>query len=301
MTPKYAHNRPARIPYGSAKISAQLRQSSKTFVHLLCHTISFFKTEPTANNSIAEPRRTIDDNMLEVCKHISVEAEERQTTLATKATGLLSLIVIVVPLTASLAVFIRQQDVASWVAHISLILNGLAFLFLLLALFASLRALSIRSHERLFVGAVIDHDDDMVRKYSADFFGRGLLHIAASRHAVCDHIADFVRAAQVFLTVGTVLIAISAAALVPGIEPDTKTIHGSLELEPSTISVLRSHDDKVAIEHDRRLTSIEAELGSLAERVSVADAGVQEKLDGLIEELAEMRARNTDLSAPKQK
>jgi hypothetical protein len=204
--------------------------------------------------------------MLPVCELLASDAEARLSKLEGKATGLLSLIAVVIPLTASAAVFIQQNDLPMVPKAATIGLNVAAMLAFLLALVAALRAVAVRGHQALFLNAVIDPASDEVRVYNDNFYGRGLLHVAANRQAICDHIALFVRAAQLFLVLGVVFAASAAVAVLFYVHADTPTtIHGTVAIEPSNLNTIRDAVSGAAATSKMDVERLESEIQSVRE------------------------------------
>lgn len=237
--------------------------------------------------TLSEPAGDISEEMLKVCEHLAGDAEARLTKLETKATGLLGLIALVAPLIASAAVFIRQHSLPPFPNVSTLTLNLAAMLFLALGLCAALRALAVRGQESLFLNAVVDPAKDVVRPYTPDFFGRGLLHVAAARQAICDHLADFVRAAQVFLVLGVLLAATAAGVVLFQVHEDTQTVQGTIGLDTPTLSAIQHSVESVNQAAATRLDHIESELATL--RQSQSNTQTAARLEHLTQEVAELR------------
>lgn len=289
--PKYALMPPARHPISIGLLGRDLTRSTKILFHLIRHALGSFDAVPAVVTplTLSQPAGTIDVDMLKVCEHLANDSEARLTKLESKASGLLSLIALVVPLTASAAVFIRQHSLPRVTASITLALDLSAIVFFLVGLVAALRALAVRGHEALFLNAVIDPGTDQVRPASADFYGRGLLYVAAARQAICDHIADFVRGAQVFLVIGVALAAIAATAVLFEVHEDKQTIQGVVTIDRSSIDEIERNMRAASADSDMQLSRVETEIQAL--RQKQLDLATRAQLDSIAKELEQLRLR----------
>ena len=246
---------------------------------------------PTAVTPLtsSQPAGTISEDMLKVCEHLERDSEARLAKIEAKASGLLSLIALVIPLTASAAIFIRQHPLPRVMASLTLTLDLLAMIFFLLGLVAALRALAIRGQEALFLAAVIDPRADQVRTHSADFFARGLLYVAAARQAICDHIADFVRGAQVFLVLGVALAACAAGAVFSQVREDKQTIQGTVVIDRASLDEIEKDARSSSADSSAQMSRIESEIQLL--RQGQSDLQTQAQLEGITKELTELQRK----------
>lgn len=257
---------------------------------LACHAVGFFEPMPRPGTALtpSQPGGAISEEMLAVCRSLASASENRLSKLETKATGLLSLIAVVIPLTASAAVFVRQHDIPAIVADVTLTLNLIAVFAFLLALLAALRAVAIRGHEALFLNAVIDPKSDRVRNYSADFYGRGLLQEAAVRQAICDHIADFVRAAQLFLALGVLFAASAAIPVLAHIRPESPaTLNGTISIGKDSLLAISEAAAKATAPLDTQIRRLESQIQAL--RDAQADAKTRRDIERLSKDVAQLR------------
>jgi hypothetical protein len=270
-------------------------------MNLLCyrtqHVLSVFENEPetVVPITLKRPGGTVSPEMLKICERLAEASEARLTKLDTKSTGTLSLVAVVIPVTASAVVFIRQHSLPPMVSAITLTLDVLAIAWLLLGLFAALRAFAIRGQQELYLNAVIDPATDTIRNYDADFFGRGLLYIAAHRQAMGDHIADFVRAAQLFLVLGVTCAVGAAAPVLFFVGEDTQLVRGTITVDPQSIAAIQKNIDTALVDPSVRITRLEAQIESL--RREQADPRTQVELERLGREVEALR-RTQDRAQP---
>lgn len=293
MPPKYALLPPARRPTSLKLLVRQVIRNARVLLHLIRHTLGSFDSVPTAVTPLtsSQPGGTISDDMLKVCEHLERDSEARLAKIEAKASGLLSLIALVIPLTASAAVFIRQHPLPRVIASMTLALDLLAIIFFLLGLVAALRALAIRGQEALFLAAVIDPAADQIRTHSADFFGRGLLYVAAARQAICDHVADFVRGAQIFLVLGVALAACAAGAVLWEVREDKQTIQGTVVIDRASLDEIEKDMRSSSAESSAQISRVASEIQLL--RQGQSDLKTREQLDRIDKELADLRRKVT--------
>lgn len=253
---------PRRQPLSFPLLLRKLKWALRVLYEWTTHTVAFFEEMPNGIELTASrPGGTISEEMLPVCQQLASDADARLRKLEAKATGLLSLIAIVIPLTASAAVFIRQNGLSAIPGAVTLGLNLAAILVFLLALVAALRAVAVRGTSALFLGTVIDPASDQVRDYCTDFYGRGILHVAATRQAICDHIALFVRAAQLFLVLGMLLAASAAVPALFYVRADAPAIiQGTVTIEPESLRAIRGAVREAAAMSDTEIARLESEI-----------------------------------------
>jgi hypothetical protein len=128
---------------------------------------------------------------------------------------------------------------------------------------------------------------DKVRTYSDDFFGRALLDDAVRRHAVCDHIADFVRGAQMFLVLGVLLTAVAAVPVLFSIRPERAAIEGTVSMDPTSLRMLQDGVRASATEVELHVRELESEIQSIKAEHSKGE--IQARLEHLSKEVADMQ------------
>lgn len=299
--PKFQPRPPLRRKLSVRETWRSVCGLTKTFAYLVGHTLGSFEQDPepaSVQISDSVPSGRFDAGTLAISQAISASSIARLEKLEQKATTLLSVIAVVAPITASVAVFIKQQALPVWASNFTLIFDVAGALIVLMAFVAALRALAVRGHQELYLDAVIDRNTDSVRPYSDDFWGRGLLWTAANRQAVCDHIADFVRAAQVFLVVGVVLLVLAAFPVLTVMRDDVQEITGTIRLSSETVDALRGDVAADPAARDRRLASVERELDSL--RSGAREKALLEQMAALSAEVAMLR-REVGKLRPRQR
>lgn len=134
----------------------------------------------------------------------------------------------------------------------------------LLAFIAALRTLAVRGHEEILVGGLVK--DRRVRKYDANFRIRGMLWAAANRQAINDHIADFVRASQMFLGVGITMVSLMAPPfLCAPASPGPRMVRGTVALDRATAEAAGAALAKGVEPLVRRIDEVRGAVGLASE------------------------------------
>lgn len=183
-----------------------ISDGSKSFRFLVVNTLSLHKSRPTVTEPINDnsPAGTFGKAQYEQLCKIAASAEARTSKLEQKALHTLTGLGVVSPILVAMGAFLFK-DASSrstpWIAAICLSLVSISLLFL--AFLAVLRALAIRQTEEIGVGSIIGRDCS-IRKVTLDFKSRGMLYVTVIREAHNDHLADFVKAGQLFLAWGLI-------------------------------------------------------------------------------------------------
>src|SRR5579863_3441154 len=156
-----------------------------------------------------DPKVQVTESQVEQCQWIFDQAEERRVNLEQKAQSTFGLMVFLVPLLASLFVFIISKGTTSSTLIVTLLLVAASAVFLLLGFISAVRAVGVKENQTLFLDSVLT-EDGQFRKYSDAFRARGLLYCASMNTAMNDHIAQFVKGAHI-LTAAAVLVLLVAA------------------------------------------------------------------------------------------
>ena len=151
--------------------------------------------------------------------------------------------VFLVPLLASLFVFIISRGTTSSTLIITLVLVGVSAFFLLLGFISAVRAVAVKETETLFLDSVLT-EAGQFRKYDEAFSARGLLYCASMNTAINDHIAQFVKGAHILTAVAVLVLLVAAAPTsvvflrVPPSPAETKIV-GSVNIFAPELSALR--------------------------------------------------------------
>lgn len=232
--------------------AVQPRSLAKHFWQMLLRTgyivwqiIVPFKSRPEEIDPLPEPKAEVTDSHVEQCQWIFDQAEERRVHLEQKAQSTFGLMVFLVPLLASLFVFIINQTTTSGTAIHTFAIGALivSAVLILLGFISAVRAVSVKAMETLYLHSVID-EAGQFREYSKAFHARGLLYCAAMNQAMNDHLAQFVKGAHL-LTAAAVLALVIAAVPISFVfyslppSPTQTKIIGPVKVSSTELSGIR--------------------------------------------------------------
>lgn len=208
---------PRKVSFLSKKSSSLLKKKVKILMYLISHTFSLYEEdvvvpEPITNDN---PSGEIVQDQLYQIERIAKKAEERRYKLENKATIILSALGIITPAIIGIYFYAIKNIGASTFELtlfyiVTFLISGLIFG----AFVAVLRALGVYKHEELGVYSIVDPTLRSIKSYTPDYYGRGLLYISSKREALNDHIADFVRASQMFTAFAILILFIGLMPLV---------------------------------------------------------------------------------------
>lgn len=244
-----------------------------------------FRSRPEEITPLPEPKIELTESHLKQCQWIFDQAEQRRTHLEQKAQSTFGLMIFLVPLLASLFVFLIGKGIAS--SKFLILLVVLSAVLLLLGFTSAVRAVAVKETETLFLGSVID-EDGQFREYSKSSHARGLLYCASMNTATNDHIAQFVKGAHI-LTAGAILVLLAAAiptslAFIKSRRSAQAEIVGTVNVSSreltairDDISALRSEIEKSpnAKITEERFQLLEHKLEALDSRLSHLQKGAQ--------------------------
>jgi hypothetical protein len=187
------------------------------------------------------------------------QAEKRRAYLEQKAQSTFGLMTFLVPLLASLFVFLisKTAGVSTMSRFLVLALVTVAAAPLLLGFVSAVRAVAVKGNQALYLLSVVD-ETGQVRRFDKVFRLRGLLWCTSMNEAMNDHLAQFVKAAQL-LTAGAVIIvtfaAIPAAIMLNYLRagPTETRIVGTVDVASGELTSMRAE-----------LTIVRSELAALA-------------------------------------
>lgn len=214
----YLSKPPRRLPFSSRTYLDAWKKSIATFLVLLRHTLSAYATAPAPEQLITanSPKGIIRPKLLQRIEKLWEAARVRSEHLEQKSTATLSGLGIAAPIVIALSAFIvKEPSISAWVRCTSLILVVLAIASMVMGFLAVLRALSVREREELGIESVVA--SRAFRKATDDFHGRGLLYVYIKQQALNDHVANFIRASQMFLAISVAFVLLAGAVVVPGI------------------------------------------------------------------------------------
>ena len=170
-------------------------------------------TVPT--REFPEDAGDVTDEQLIQCQSIFDACEARLAHIERKAQWLFTSIAFLVPALGSVLVFLlRKPAIGTQGCPLSLAILLAAACFLILCFIAASRAMAVRTREILHIHAVVDRETGAFLEYRKDFHAKGLLYCATMNTATNDHIAQFVRSAQMLLTIAVFLFVCGLIATV---------------------------------------------------------------------------------------
>jgi amino acid transporter len=225
---------------------------------IVCQVFVPFEPRPAEIDSLPEPAIKIGESEVKECQWIFDQAEARRLQLEQKAQSTFGLMVFLVPLLASLFVFlVNRATIHATSRTVAIALLVVSACLVLLGFISVVRAISVKTFETLYLGAVIDLKDGQFRQYDHAFHARGLLYCASMNTAMNDHIAQFVKGGQILIA-GAVIAVLAAA--VPA-----ATIFSSLApaaTEAKLVGSVNVSTELTALREE--VASLRAELGALA-------------------------------------
>ena len=190
-----------------------LRKLFEQFVLIVIQPLTPYEsTPPQPKNDIPRPPKDLPKSQLAQCQAIFEEAQDRREHIERKAQWTFAAIAILIPFHASASLFlILELPLEKGIGTFLFVLLLFAALFLILSFLSAARALSVQPRQFLFIKAIIN-EDGTFRKYKRHFHARGLLYCASTNTAMNDHIAQFVKGAQVLMVLAALLLVTVATA-----------------------------------------------------------------------------------------
>jgi len=210
MSPKSPFIADPPLPISRTSLK-HLRHLAASFWWILWQVLTPFRSRPEAINDLPEPAVKVTEAQVKQCQWVFDQAAARRVLLEQKAQSTFGLMLFLVPLLASLFVFVISKSPAAHRALrlFTVELLGLSAILLFLGFIAAVRDISVKAHETLYLHSIIDGAGQF-REYNEGFHARGLLYCAAMNEAMNDHIAQFVKGAHV-LTAAAVIAVVLAA------------------------------------------------------------------------------------------
>jgi hypothetical protein len=246
--------------------------------YILWQVVVPFKSSPEKIEPFPEAVGEVDDQQVKQSQWIFDQAEERRVHLEQKAQSTFGLMLFLVPLLASLFVFmsgkVSNSGGASRTIAVVFLVGSAVFLFL--GFISAVRAVGIRNIEALYLGSVLD-ESGQFRKYSKAFHAYGLLYCAAMNQAMNDHRAQFVKGAQLFTAVAVVGLVITAipAGLVLSRMPSSPSeikIVGPVDVSSQELRGLREELRSLKADLQTLLSNRENRLKDLEPKKAKVDA-----------------------------
>ena len=285
MSPRYIAEPPLPITKGALK--KYLRRMLVSVHFIIWQIVVPFNSQPEEVDSIPEPTGEVVDEQVEQCQWIFDQAEERRVHLEQKAQSTFGLMMFLVPLLASLFVFVVSKAAISTAPGrtFAIGLLGISAILLLLGFTSAIRAVGVKAKQTLFLNSVVD-DAGQFREYSKSFHARGLLYCAAMNEAMNDHLAQFVKGAHI-LTAAAIITLVMAA--VP-----TSIMLSTLPSVPTQMKVLGQVDvslsDSGAVRGE--VANLKKDIGMLSNSKAAGDAAIKRIESRLAKLEAKLRAAN---------
>lgn len=280
MKPRFMAEPPLPVRPGS--LLKSLSQILTRIRFILWHTLVPFNSRPEEIDSLPEPTVDINESQVKQCQWIFDQAEARRVHLEQKAQSTFGLMIFLVPLLASVFVFIigRTENTAFHTPVILLLI--ISSVFLLLGFISAVRGVAVKTIETLFISSVV-REDGQFREYNRGFHARGLLYCAAMNQAMNDHIAEYVKGAHI-LTASAVVILVIAAVPTSVVlsnlssSPMQTTIVGPVDISSPALMALRDDVSNLKDNFGKLRDSMAAEddLKLLEEKVASLEAKVRE-------------------------
>jgi hypothetical protein len=205
-----------------------------------------FRESPKDIPDIPEPKNEVEQEQLDHSQSLFDQAEQRRVHLEQKAQSTFSLMTFLVPLLASLFVFLisKTAGIGTMSRVIVLVLLTLAAVLLLLGFISAIRAVAVKANQALYLQSVLD-ETGQVRKFDRAFRLRGLLWCTSMNEAMNDHLAQFVKGAHL-LTAGAVILvtiaAVPAAIMLNNLPvgPTATSIVGTVDVSSGGLKSLQA-------------------------------------------------------------
>ncbi len=267
MSPRFIAEPPPAVQ--PRALAEHLRHLLRCARYILWQIVVPFNSRPEEIDAFPEPQAEVTDSHVEQCQWIFDQAEERRIHLEQKAQSTFGLMVFLVPLLASLFVFIINRATTSGTGIRTLAIGALivSAVLLLLGFISAVRAISVKSSETLYLDSVIDKAGQF-REYSKAFHARGLLYCAVMNQAMNDHLAQFVKGAHL-LTAGAITALVIAALPISFVisylptSPTQTQIVGPVEVSSPELSGIREEVGTLKEDIGKLISSSEAAVAVL--------------------------------------
>lgn len=242
MTPRFIAKPPLSVDRRS--FGKHARRTIKRLWFIVWQILVPFKSGPEEIEPFPEPAAEPVDEQVEQSQWIFDQAEKRRAHLEQKAQSTFGLMIFLVPLLSTIFVFISTRvatsGAMSWTLAIGLM--AIPTLFLLLGFISALRAVGVKDGQGLFLQSVIE-ESGQFRKYSRAFHAYGLLYCAAMNEAMNDHLAQFVKGAQILtaaavITLAIIAIPVSLVLLKSPSSPSRTNIIGPVDVSSGDLRVV---------------------------------------------------------------
>ena len=283
MSPRFIAEPPLPVHRGSLR--KHLRQMLLRLWFIVWQIVVPFKSRPEEIDAFPEPTAEVSDAHVEQCQWIFDQAEERRVHLEQKAQSTFGLMVFLVPLLASLFVFIitRATTSGASIRAVAIGLLVISAVLLLLGFISAVRAVAVKTIETLYLHSVID-EAGQFREYKKAFHAQGLLYCAAMNQAMNDHLAQFVKGAHILTAAAVITLVVASVptgvmlSSLPSSSPTQTKIVGPVDVSSPELTGVR--DDIANLKKDigklSNSNSTDDGLKKLEERVAKLEAKLRE-------------------------
>jgi hypothetical protein len=295
MSPQFIAEPPLPIKPGS--LTKHFRQMLRGLCYIVWQILVPFNSRAEEIDPLPEPTAEVTEPHVKQCQWIFDQAEKRRAQLEQKAQSTFGIMVFLVPLLASLFVFIvsKASAVGTAVHTIAIVLLVVSATLLFLGFISALRAVSVKTIETLFLDSVIDKAGQF-KEYKNAFHARGLLYCAAMNEAMNDHLAQFVKGSHVLTAsaVSVLVVAALPASFVFSNTPDSPTqmkIVGSVDISSHELITIRNEVANLKNDVGSLLSNSPAIMGDLKQ--------LKDKITKLDAKLIKMQKATQDSSGKK--
>lgn len=280
MSNDYFAKPPLLLGRGSGKgFLSHIWRMARVSLRILWQVIIPYNPRPEEPSPLPNTPADIHDGQLGQCQWIFDQAEARRDQLERKAQSVFTIIVFLVPLLASVFAYIlRQLSAYMILKRWEIAILSLSAAMVLLGFISVVRALLVQNRETLFLSAIINSTDGNFIEYKKENHARGLLFCASMNTAMNDHIAQFVKGAQVLtamavvtMSVAAILIGVEFAHHPPSSIAQTKIV-GSVEVSSMQLTSIENEiaafKSTVTTERQRETADLERRLATLKTQIT---------------------------------
>ena len=211
MSQKFLPKKPP--PVRSKKLLKHLKKIFKLTLHNFIVIYRFYEFGPNIpEKKYPSAKERFSSEQREQCKEAFEDSQKRMDKLEDKALVLFKTSTLIIPLCGAVLGFLLKKSFYSdsewqWTLIVFSILWAL---FLTSAVIATFRARNIRELQSVGIEAIIDTENEKLHEYDKERDGFGLLWCAKMNDAVSDLKTDFIRAAQMFISISMIFLLIGA-------------------------------------------------------------------------------------------
>jgi len=198
-------------PIRSKKLLNHLKKIFKLTLHNFIVIYRFYEFSPKApEKKYPSAKERFSSEQREQCKEAFEDSQKRMDKLEDKALALFKTSTWIIPLCGAVLGFLLKKSFfyGSGCQWTLIVFSILWALFLSSAVIATFRARTIRELQSIGIEAIIDTETEKLHEYDKERDGLGLLWCAKMNDAVSDLKADFIRAAQMFISISMIFLLI---------------------------------------------------------------------------------------------